>query len=44
MKFFEEPTFEIHKFMMEDVIATSGEESVIPSGPNDENAGEEDEF
>ena len=36
MKFFDEPTFEIHKFMMEDVIATSG--------PNDENAGEEDEF
>lgn len=34
---FEEPSIEILKFNVEDVITTSG-------GPNDENAGEEDNF
>lgn len=38
MKFFEEPIIEVVKFSVEDVITASG------TGPNDENAGEEDNF
>lgn len=39
MKKFEEPSIEILKFNVEDVITASA-----GSGPKDENAGEEDEF
>lgn len=38
MNKFEEPIIEIKKFSVEDVITASG------TGPNDPNAGEEDEF
>ena len=38
MKKFEEPSIEIVKFDVEDVITASS------NGPQDENAGEEDEF
>jgi len=37
MKVFEEPIIKVLAFNVEDVITTSG-------GPNDENAGSEDEF
>lgn len=37
MKTFMEPTIEILKFVVEDVITTSG-------GPNDDNQMDEDEF
>lgn len=39
MKFFEEPIIEVVKFNAEDVITTSSN-----GGPDDENAGAEDEF